>query len=344
MKRDFRVSVVVPVYNAEPFLRRAVEAALSQPETGEVILVEDNSPDGSLALCEKLRKEDRRVRLIRHADGRNHGAAMTRNLGIRSATCSYVAFADADNFYLAERFAGDGEILSADSTIDGVYNAQGIHYYSESARNAFRDSGLSGGEFLSTSGHVPPDDFWRVMLGAHREVRVIGGLGIDAITLRRSVFERTGYFDPSLRLMQDVHFFVRMAVTSRMAAGRLDQPVAVRGVHDQMRSTDPELMAAYRKACWTSLRKWIAVHVSDPAIRLAFDESFFRRSAGWSSQTRQRMEFIKLVARHPHLILDTYGTFDLGLLDSFGRNFLTSHAVSFKAKVLRHYSTRSSST
>ena len=86
MPSPFTISVIIPVYNAERYLERAVASALEQPQTGEVILIEDCSPDGSLAICEKLAAaHPDKVRLLRHPDGKNHGAGPTRNLGIRAA-------------------------------------------------------------------------------------------------------------------------------------------------------------------------------------------------------------------------------------------------------------------
>lgn len=75
-----KISVVIPVYNAEKYVESAVNSALQQKETAEVILVEDNSPDNALAICTKLSQDNPRVRLIRHSDGENHGAGESRNL------------------------------------------------------------------------------------------------------------------------------------------------------------------------------------------------------------------------------------------------------------------------
>ena len=102
------VSVVIPVYQAAAFVEQAVESALAQPETGEVLLVEDGSGDGSLAECERLAAGDGRVRLLRHPNGENRGAGASRNLGIEQSTCPLVAFLDADDYYLLGRFAGPG--------------------------------------------------------------------------------------------------------------------------------------------------------------------------------------------------------------------------------------------
>ncbi|CAN0483646.1 unnamed protein product, partial [Hapterophycus canaliculatus] len=162
----------------------------------------------------------------------------------------------ADNFYLPDRFRTDREIFCNDPTVDGVYNAQGIHYADENARKHFVEGGLAGGEFLSVSGRVAPEEFLWVILGRHPEVQMIGGLGIDAITVRRRCFEKAGYFDPRLRLHQDVHMFVKLAAACRMSPGQLEEPVALRGVHGKMRSTDRDRMNHFRRLRWSLLNEW----------------------------------------------------------------------------------------
>ena len=83
---DFRVSVLIPVFNAERYLKQAVESALAQQETGEVILVEDGSIDGSLQVCYELTEKHDNVILLQHLDKKNHGAGPTRNLAIEKAS------------------------------------------------------------------------------------------------------------------------------------------------------------------------------------------------------------------------------------------------------------------
>jgi len=66
-----KVSVIIPVYNAEKFVRNAVASALFHEEVKEIILVEDNSPDNALAVCQELALENDRVRLYQHPGGIN---------------------------------------------------------------------------------------------------------------------------------------------------------------------------------------------------------------------------------------------------------------------------------
>ncbi|HYC03122.1 MAG TPA: glycosyltransferase family 2 protein [Azospirillaceae bacterium] len=91
------VSVVVPAYNAAPFIQEAVESALAQSHRDlEVIVVDDGSTDETVAIVRRLVARDARVRLIRQ---RNGGVAAARNRAILEARGTYVAPLDADDFW-----------------------------------------------------------------------------------------------------------------------------------------------------------------------------------------------------------------------------------------------------
>jgi glycosyltransferase involved in cell wall biosynthesis len=92
------VSVVMPVYNAEPWLRRSVESVLGQTHPSlELLAVDDGSSDGSWAMLEDCAAADARVRPIRLE--RNGGVAAARNAGIAAATGDYIAFLDSDDWW-----------------------------------------------------------------------------------------------------------------------------------------------------------------------------------------------------------------------------------------------------
>ena len=86
------ISVIIPVYNAATFLRKAVESAVNLDEVKEILLVEDASTDNSLELCRTLQTEHPKVKLFQHPDQGNHGAGATRNLGLEKATQEFIAF------------------------------------------------------------------------------------------------------------------------------------------------------------------------------------------------------------------------------------------------------------
>lgn len=90
-----KVSIIVPVYNAERYLETTVRSLLDQTYRDiEVILVDDGSTDGSAALCARLQREDARVRLITQE---NKGPSAARNAGLGLAEGDYVMFVDCDD-------------------------------------------------------------------------------------------------------------------------------------------------------------------------------------------------------------------------------------------------------
>lgn len=97
-----KVSVVMPIYNVEAFVEDAIKSVLAQTFSHfELILVNDCSPDSSLALCQKFK--DSRIRIISHEV--NQGLSAARNTGIRHAIGRYVAFIDSDDMWHPEKLA-----------------------------------------------------------------------------------------------------------------------------------------------------------------------------------------------------------------------------------------------
>lgn len=89
------VSIVVPVYKVEKYLRRCVDSLVRQTlHDIEIILVDDGSPDGCPALCDQLAAEDSRIRVVHKTNG---GLSSARNAGLCVATGKYVGFVDSDD-------------------------------------------------------------------------------------------------------------------------------------------------------------------------------------------------------------------------------------------------------
>ena len=90
------LSIIMPVYNAEPFLAKSIESILKQSyQNFELILVDDGSQDGSASLCDAYAEKDKRIRVI-HKE--NAGVSEARNDGICAAQGEFIAFVDADDF------------------------------------------------------------------------------------------------------------------------------------------------------------------------------------------------------------------------------------------------------
>jgi len=93
---NFKISIIIPVLNAQAFLSRSIESALGQSyQNIELILVDDGSTDHSQSLCSKYAAGDSRIKLISQ---QNKGPAAARNSGLRQAKGDFVFFLDADDF------------------------------------------------------------------------------------------------------------------------------------------------------------------------------------------------------------------------------------------------------
>lgn len=95
------ISIIVPVYNAEKYIRECVSSIVSQTfKEIEILLVDDGSKDNSTQICDLLGTEDSRIRVFHKANG---GASDARNFGIKRADGEYIIFIDADDFIIGEK-------------------------------------------------------------------------------------------------------------------------------------------------------------------------------------------------------------------------------------------------
>lgn len=94
---NIKVSVIIPVYNVEKYLRECLDSVIGQtlPDI-EIICVDDGSTDSSLSILQEYEGEDKRLKIIEQA---NRGAGAARNAGMAVAQGEYLAFMDADDLY-----------------------------------------------------------------------------------------------------------------------------------------------------------------------------------------------------------------------------------------------------
>jgi len=117
------ISVIVPVYNVEKYLRKCLDSIISQTYRElEIILVDDGSTDLSGSICDEYSDKDNRIKVIHQA---NQGSAAARNTGLAIATGEYVGFIDSDDHIAKDMY----EVLlnnllanDCDIAIAGRYN------------------------------------------------------------------------------------------------------------------------------------------------------------------------------------------------------------------------------
>lgn len=110
-----KVSIIMPVYNSEKFLKKAVDSVLNQKfEDFELILVDDGSPDASGSICDEYAKKNSKVKVIHKANG---GICSARNAGLDIAKGEYIGFCDNDDLFLADLIK-DNYLLAKQHDVD----------------------------------------------------------------------------------------------------------------------------------------------------------------------------------------------------------------------------------
>ena len=150
------LSIVIPVYNVEKYLRECVESVEKLNMQLQIVLVDDGSTDGSGALCDVLAAEDERILVVHQENG---GLSAARNTGIRNSTGDYVMFIDSDDFIDSDETAAMlCNLAEKPDILMGLYRnyyAQEQRFEKESCGGFLRQEGLlSADQFVEM---LPPD-------------------------------------------------------------------------------------------------------------------------------------------------------------------------------------------
>ncbi len=183
------VSVVVPAYNRQKTIERAIASALQQNyPVHEIIVVDDCSTDNTVQIIQEFVKHDSRIKLLRHE--RNKGAQAARNAGIRNATGEWIAFLDSDDEWLPTRLQAGFDLQEREGF--NVIHSQ--CYITEGNDNNPRNMGIP-----SLSGNI-----YKELL--KRPFPMFQGL-----LVKRECLERIGYLDEAITSFQEWDTSIRLA-------------------------------------------------------------------------------------------------------------------------------------
>ena len=242
----FSISVIIPAYNVAQFIETAIVSALQQPEVSEVIVVDDSSSDNTLQIIKALQVFNAKIKIYHHENHINKGRSATRNLGIKNVSADYIAFLDADDFYLPNRFSNDKKVFQQDAKCDGVYNAVGFHFYRTL-------NPLEEGTFkLNTiSQKIKPEALFDAVISSK-----FGYLHLDGLTVKRSVFDKIGYFNESLPVAEDSDIIYKMALKCCLESGIINVPLAKRGIHETNIFNQEGIYKIYKIKLYESIISW----------------------------------------------------------------------------------------
>lgn len=197
------VSVIIPLYNRENTIQRAVDSVLNQTYTDiEVLVVDDGSTDHSVLMLHKYIDDDR-VKVF--CQKQNRGANAARNRGIREAKGEYIAFHDSDDAWVPDKLEKQLKCMETEN-YDVCFSS-------------FK-------RFFTNSSQVVPDISEQLSSIVVRERLKTGNVvGTPTLVVHRNVVKAIGMFDEEMPRLQDYEYAIRIA--KKFDFGFVNEPLVM---------------------------------------------------------------------------------------------------------------------
>lgn len=228
LKTEPTVSVVIPAYNAAWCVRKAIDSVLAQSfRDFELIVVNDGSSDDTATI---LSDYGDALRVISKPNG---GLSSARNTGIRAARGCYVAFLDADDWWLPEKLEKQVTLMTMRPEL----------VFCSTATRLEGPDGQLLGEWVCRCSEMP------ALEAIFSTNAFVAGSG-STVLVRTDGFEKSGHFDEELRSLEDIDMWMRLASVGGYAC--VDEPLAVIVKRPESMSGNLDVM---RAAAITVMRK-----------------------------------------------------------------------------------------
>lgn len=248
------ISVVIPTYNRERMIARAVRSVLEQTYYNvEVHLVDDGSSDNTRGVLEEFACEPR----FNYHFQENRGQSAARNVGISKSQGKYIAFLDSDNYWLPHKLLEQINFLKINPNYDVLY---------------------SNGRVIDASGTVLPVRASRRFSGNIIDQLLLNNfVSNNTVLVDRRCFETMGGFDEELRHSEDYDLWLRFATCFRFLYHPVDVACYCVVGDDRLSADEDKVLAAnfkilsrffekfphavtacHRKLVWSKLYRWRA--------------------------------------------------------------------------------------
>lgn len=280
-----RVSVIIPIHNAEKYLVNTVNSALAQNfRDFELILVDDGSTDSSPDICRGF--SDQRIVCLQQA---NAGVSTARNKGLARARGDIIGFLDSDDLWHPDKIAAHVAHFEENPDL-------GVSY--SSCRFIDKDGlDLNSGHRPKLSDISPADVYCRNPIAGGSSAFFRGKIFEDIIE-PRSGDGHTNYFDvaasgPGASHGEDHQCWLRMAINSRLKFGGIDKELTCYRIHDEGLSARIDQMYLG----WQAIDDYVArvapeLHKLHSASANAYQMRYFARRLIARGDARQALVFI----------------------------------------------------
>lgn len=286
------VSVIMPVYNTEKYVRQAIQSVLNQSfEDFELLIIDDQGTDQSINICKRF--VDARIRIISQ---KNRGLAGARNTGIRNARGRYIAFLDSDDFWHPQKLARHTAHLEVNPHIGVSYAASRMIAENGAQLKIAQTPKLKN---ISSS-----TVFLRNPVG-NGSAPVIRKETLDEIAHASTRIGEINYFDETFRQSEDIECWMRIALCTDWRFEGIAGELTYYRVNENGLSAN--VIRQYES--WLRVRKSVRFHARTFAKKweTAAEAYQLRYLARRSICMRERGLSLKLILRalklRPHILL-----------------------------------------
>ncbi|GGZ99774.1 glycosyl transferase [Arenicella chitinivorans] len=294
------VTVVMPVYNVRDYIRTAVESVLAQTyDDLELIVVDDESPDDSIACIQNLIDADPRIQLV-HQE--NRGLAGARNTGIRQARGEFIAFLDSDDYWHPDKLRHHVTFMQAHPEVGVSFSASMFVNEQGQSLEKMQTPAIK-------SGYTPRDVFCRNPIGNGSAPVIRNGV-LQQLAFRGKdkhgrQTEYWQYFNESLKQSEDIDCWTRLALLTATEFSLIDKPLTYYRLNNAGLSAD----VASQYQTWLKFIDGLAelapefVKRHTPAAK-AFQCRYIARRCISQAQGRQALSwFVKALRYSPGALM-----------------------------------------
>jgi glycosyltransferase involved in cell wall biosynthesis len=197
------VSVIIPAYNAAPWIAETIDSVLNQTfQDFEVIVVDDGSTDGTAEIVKNYKSQ------VQYLYKNNGGVGSARNTGIRAARGRYIACVDADDLWLPEKLEVQTQLLQTEPSLAWVYS-DGLIFENNSNQNL---------HLFSPSASMISGDVLRPLL-------LQDFIPCPTPVIRRDIFENVGFFEEDMSLQSVADWDMWLRISAKYPVGFIDKPL-----------------------------------------------------------------------------------------------------------------------
>jgi glycosyltransferase involved in cell wall biosynthesis len=266
------VSIITPYLNSEAHIGEAIASVRSQTfKDWELLLINDGSTDGSIAIAVAAAAVDERVKLVDRPVGAKRGAAAARNAGLSIATGDFIAFLDADDLFEADKLGIEIALFQAYPTAMMAYGPTRWWHPGEEHRDWVEDMTAQANTL-----HQPPRLLSDILLLQKGEVPCTCG-----VLIRRSAIAAVGGFHEDFILYEDQTLWAKLFLRFPVVVS--DENRAVYRQHLSSVSASASQSGEYRRSgphrARMAFLRWVADHIAasdlrypevERAVRIAF--------------------------------------------------------------------------